>query len=285
MTFARRAFRVSKVHGLVTVQDSGRHGSMHLGVPPGGALVPDALARANAAVGNDEGAAALEIVGRVGVTSEDGLDRRAVVVGTDEGMRHELSPGVAFELASSDSARVRYLAVAGGIDVPLVLGGRGTLLVARLGGLEGRVLRAGDLLAAGDAEPLAISSTERGASLQPPTSASTDIVLRILPGPDHDEPALAALLGGTFRVGPATDRVGARLTGHAVHSVLTVVRSRPMVRGAIQLPPSGEPIVLGPDHPTTGGYPVIAVVVTADVGALYTRAVGASVRFTSSRAP
>jgi biotin-dependent carboxylase-like uncharacterized protein len=283
MTFARRAFRATKVHGLVTVQDAGRRGFMHLGVPPGGALVPDALARANAAVGNDPGAAALEIVGRIGVTSEDALDRRAVVVGTDEGNRHELSPGVAFELASSDAARVRYLAVAGGIDVPLVLGGRGTLLVARMGGLDGRVLRSGDVLAAGDAEPLAISSTEHAAPPAPLTSASADIVLRVLAGPDHDEAALATLLASTFRIGTSTDRVGARLTGHPVHTALTVARSRPMVRGAIQIPPSGEPIVLGPDHPTTGGYPVIAVVLTADVGAIYTRSPGASVAFTLAR--
>jgi 5-oxoprolinase (ATP-hydrolysing) subunit C len=284
MTFARRALRATKVLGLVTVQDAGRRGFMHLGVPPGGALVPDALARANVAVGNDPGAPALEIVGRVGVTSEDGLDRRAVVVGIDDGARHELSPGEAFELASSDAARVRYLAVAGGIDVPIVLGGRGTLLVARMGGLDGRVLRVGDVLPAGDAEPRAISSTERAATpapiaLPPPASASADIVLRVLAGPDHDAAALDSLVAATFRIGAATDRVGARLVGHHMQTALTVARSRPMVRGAIQIPPSGEPIVLGPDHPTTGGYPVIAVVITSDVGAIYTRSAGASVAF------
>jgi biotin-dependent carboxylase-like uncharacterized protein len=288
MTVAR-AIRVTHVVGHVTVQDGGRPGRMHFGVPPGGPLVPEALARANLAVGNDPGAAALEIVGRIGVTAEDALDRRAVVVGTDDGTCHELSPGVAFEVRTSSWAGTRYLAVAGGIDVPIVLGGRGTLRVARLGGLEGRALRVGDLLPAGD---VAGGSTGPSPSPSPAGSPSpstttlvTDLLVRVIAGPDDDEAAFEALLATNFRLGAATDRVGARLVGGTIATKLTVARSRPMIRGAIQIPSSGEPIILGPDHPTTGGYPVVAVVVTADVGMIYTRSPGVVVSFARVPAP
>jgi allophanate hydrolase subunit 2 len=104
---------------------------------------------------------------------------------------------------------------------------------------------------------------------------------RVIPGPDRFEPhVLSALLDGHFTVAPASDRVGMRLRGpRPLHTDEAIGVSRPMVRGAIQVPPSGEPIVLGPDHPTTGGYPVIATVIRADWGRLASRRPGATVRF------
>ena len=116
--------RVVSVAGLCSVQDRGRPGFMHLGVPPGGALVRGALARANAAVGNEAGAAGLEVFGRLVIEAE-----APAAVATDRGPLVELAPGGTI-VVESGMDRVRYLAVRGGIDVPLRLGARATLLAA-----------------------------------------------------------------------------------------------------------------------------------------------------------
>jgi biotin-dependent carboxylase-like uncharacterized protein len=259
---------VASVAGLATVQDAGRNGRMHEGVPPGGALVPEMLARANAAVRNAPGEAALEVCGSITI-----IGRGEVVVGTDDGAATPLHPGETCTV-SARATRARYLAVRGGIDVPSVLGGKGTLLVARLGGHEGRPLRRGDVLRVGAAVP---------GDFPFPASADLDGPITVVLGPDgerFDPSAVAVLLGSTFAVDARSDRVGTRLTGpRLVCASDAAAVSAPMVRGAIQVPASGEPIVLGPDHPTTGGYPVIATVVRRDQGALGARPVGAPVRF------
>jgi allophanate hydrolase subunit 2 len=170
------------------------------------------------------------------------------------------------------------VAVRGGIDVPRVLGGRGTLLVAGLGGFEGRALRAGDRLAVGDAAP---SDEPALADVLDP-GAPIAVVL----GPDLDRFAAGAvdrLLAGPFAVDARSDRIGTRLVGPALERLdADDGLSAPMVRGAIQVPASGQLIVLGPDHPTTGGYPVIATVVRESIGALGARPVGAPIRFVTA---
>jgi 5-oxoprolinase (ATP-hydrolysing) subunit C len=258
------------VAGLATVQDGGRHGRMHEGVPPGGALVPELLARANAAVGNPDGEAAIELFGAITLQGAFGM-----LVAADDGAACELG-----EPDRSDpwriacvGARVRYVAVRGGIDVPTVLGGRGTLLGAGLGGHEGRALRRGDALRVG-----ALPERPRR-SLAPP---DLDAPIRVVPGPDVDRfgtGAIDALLASTFQVSERSDRVGVRLSGTPLRGGDAADASAPMTVGAIQIPPSGLPIILGPDHPTTGGYPVLATVVGASVGALAARRIGAAVRF------
>jgi biotin-dependent carboxylase-like uncharacterized protein len=254
--------------GIVTVQDGGRRGHMHEGVPEGGALVPELLARANAAAGNADLDAALEVQGLLTITVRD-----AVVVAADDGVPHHLASGDTWTLACG-AARVRYASVRGGIDVPIVLGGRGTLLVAGLGGHHGRPLRRGDVLRVGGAANLHGDL---------PRVPALDRAIRVIPGPDvdrFDSMAMEVLLASDYRVSMRSDRVGIRLEGPRLARIDddTAV-SAPMVRGAIQVPASGEPIVLGPDHPTTGGYPVLATVVRADLGALAARPVRALVRF------
>lgn len=241
---------------------------MHEGIPHGGALVPEGLARANAAVRNARSEAAVELVGTMTV--------RALVplrVASDEGEALDLDAMSRWTVACR-AARVRYVAVRGGIDVPFVLGGRGTLLVASLGGHEGRPLRKGDVLRVGTAAAI-------DGPMPPPPGARTEI--RVIGGPDaerFDPNALDILLGSTFRISAQGDRAGIRLVGPALgRSDGDAGRSAPMVRGAIQVPASGEPIVLGPDHPTVGGYPVLATVIDADVGNLMARVPGADVRF------
>ncbi len=269
---------VAAVAGVVTVQDGGRPGRMHEGVPPGGALVPELLARANAAAGNAPGEAALEIVGASTLAVEGGAE----LVATDAGDVRTLAPGDSLPVAC-EGARVRYVAVRGGIDVPLVLGGRGTLLAAALGGLAGRPLRRGDRLAA-RAAPSVHPAAERDrclANYLPPAPDPAAPVL-VVPGPDLDAfapGALDALLGSPFLVDARSDRAGVRLIGPALPRAREDTGvSAPMVRGAIQVP-AAAPIVLGPDHPTTGGYPVLATVVRACLGSLFARSPGSAVRF------
>lgn len=265
---------IAALAGLATVQDAGRPGRMHEGVPPGGALVPELLARANAAAQNGAGDAAVEVFGALTVVA-----RAAVVVAGDDGAVRSLAIGESWSIALG-GARVRYLAVRGGVEVPVVQGGRGTLLVAAFGGMDGRALRRGDRLAAGRSPR---------ASFEPPSAPppSDPRALRVLAGPDRDRfppAALEALLGAPWVVSPRSDRIGVRLAGPALARCdADSGESAPMVRGAIQVPGSGEPIVLGPDHPTTGGYPVVATVLRADWGALMARAVGATVRFELAR--
>jgi biotin-dependent carboxylase-like uncharacterized protein len=255
------------VAGMVTVQDGGRPGHMHEGVPPGGALVPELLARANLAASNAPFEAALEVLGSV-TLSTDGLLR----VASDEGTARELQAGQTWTVACGP-ARVRYVAIRGGIDVPRLLGGRGTLLVASLGGHHGRILRRGDGLQAGS------SPQHEGAAPEAPDAGAP---IQVVPGPDLDcfaPDALERLGASSFVVDARSDRVGIRLSGPAIpRTVDDRGVSGPMVRGAVQVPPSG-PIVLGPDHPTTGGYPVLATVVRASLGTLCARPVGAPVRF------
>lgn len=256
--------------GLAWVQDGGRPGRMHEGVPAGGALVPELLARANAAVGNPGGYAALEVFGAITL----GARGAPILVASEDGVPRELVAGREWRLEGA-GRRVRYAAVRGGIAVPEVLGGRGTLLVARLGGQEGRPLRKGDVLSVG--------GPPRQASGHGPPAPDPGAPIGVVPGPDSTRflpGALETLIASEYRVSAGSDRVGVRLAGPALpRADEDDGVSEPMVRGAIQVPASGQPVVLGPDHPTMGGYPVIATVVSSSFGSLMMRAPGSVVRF------
>ncbi|HYO53696.1 biotin-dependent carboxyltransferase family protein [Archangium sp.] len=260
---------VIEAGGPAMVQDGGRAGLMHHGVPPGGALVPEWLAAANRAVGNVWSAAALECYGRL----ELRLRGRDAWVSVG-GRTFRVEDGGRFSVPAPEEGVVRYTAVEGGLDMPEVLGGRGTLPVARFGGVEGRVLKRGDVLPLGAGGG---AREEAGAAL------SLEAEVRVVLGPDlgcFGAGAVEVLLESTFTVSPTSDRVGMRLRGPGLDQADEGSGlSRPMVRGAVQVPASGEAIVLGPDHPTIGGYPVLAVVIRADWGCLAARRPGAVVRF------
>lgn len=252
---------VRTVTGVATVQDLGRVGLASQGVPRGGALVRALARRANAAVGNDDGAACVEVFGRLVVSAE-----RPAVVATERDPARELAAGEAFVLEPDPGLRARYLAVGGGVDAPLLLGGRGVLAVAGLG----RALRAGDRIA-----PLATAGSPRAL---PPFTLRPGEPIAVVAGPD--EPELArALAAAPWRIAVASDRTGARLEGRALGGGGGRRPSAPMVPGAIQLPGGGAPLVLGPDGPTTGGYPVIAVIAASDLDRFHARPLGASVSF------
>jgi KipI family sensor histidine kinase inhibitor len=253
-----------------TVQDAGRRGWLARGIPPSGPLDPEAHAATNEAVGNAPFAAAIEVpLGSLSVRA-----RGELLVSVDGEAPVRLADGEEWKVAPGSQA-VRYVAVRGGIDVPAVLGSRSTLFVARMGGLGGRALRARDVLPVGaEAECEAQGAGGRQRSEQ---------ALVVDPGPHVDrfpDGALEALLGTTFRVSRLGDRVGVRLDGAKIpRDRPDLALPVPMLRGAVQVSTDGTPIVFGPDHPTTGGYPVLAVVRRDAWGALARSRPGEEVRF------
>ena len=288
------ALSVLAAPSLLTVQDLGRPGHRALGLPAGGAMDPWALRTANALVGNPEETAALEwavgggllrVEGGPALIALTGADADATVDGaplpTDRSVR--VPEGARLRIQGLRRGQFLYLAVAGGIDVPTVLGGRGSYLPAGLGGVGGHALRAGDRV------PLAPEPADAPADgamlppdlrdpLPPPPG-----VLRLIAGPraDHlDADGWAQLLGQTFTVGVTADRTGYRLGGPALTAGRRAdLPSEPTCSGAFQLPPGGQPIVLMADAPTIGGYPTPAVVCSADLGRLAQCAPGTAVRF------
>lgn len=260
----RRALPLGARPGLVleraapgtTLQDEGRPGSLGIGLPPSGPLDPERYAAACAAVGSPKSAAIELPPGEFRARA-----RGRLWVSLDGGPPRLLRDGEPF-VAPSSEWLVSYLAVSGGFASDVVLGSRSTHLLARFGGHVGRGLRAGDELAVEGAPTEA-----RGEDLPESPDfegASSEEVPRIFldPGPDHDlfcAEALGAFLGTPWRIGRLGDRTGRRLEGGRVPVGEFGTRpSFPMRRGAVQIAMDGTPIVLGPDHPTTGGYPVIA---------------------------
>jgi antagonist of KipI len=279
--------------GLATsVQDRGRPNWTHLGVPPSGACDPWSLAVANLLVGNDAGAAAVEmtlvgprlVVQRATRMGLAGADLGGIVAGSgrrlEPGRVHALRAGEAIDFPGNPEPGARaYLALPGGIDVPIVLDSRSTCLAAAFGGLDGRYLAAGDILHASLADPSEAATSEPTATW--PATARLDRRLdepiRIVAGSSL---GVEALLAASWRVGTASDRVGLRLDGEPLPDGLggeTVTHG--VSWGAIQAPANGQPIVLLADHQTTGGYRVIAVVAAVDRPRLGQLRPGAAVAF------
>jgi allophanate hydrolase subunit 2 len=229
---------------------------MHEGVPPGGPLVRSAFVRANRAAGNDDDAAAIELAGSITL-----LAHAAIVVADDDGIRTLLREGDSLTLASR-GARVRYVAIGGGVDAPRFLGSRCALLAAGFG----RALRRGDAIERAG-EPAAPRDANRTTDDGSP--------IAVLPGLD----LLPHALDGEFRIASSSDRTGTRLEGPPLDVAHALGRpSAPMTLGAIEATPSGL-VVLGPDHPTTGGYPVVGVIAARDRDRFFARPLGAIVRF------
>jgi allophanate hydrolase subunit 2 len=275
------SFAVIRALGLCTVQDLGRPGRMHEAVPPGGALVAERLIAANRCARNPDGAPALEVLGQLAIRAE-----APIRVATDTTAARALAAGEELVIAS-EPRRVAYLAVRGGIAAPLVLGGRGALLCANLGGL----VRAGQRFdTAGLAEvlpPRARRPSTAAADTAPQPAPPEGAPIRILDGPDPASfapGALDVLLSSEYRILPSSNRVGTRLDGPPLPRSAAPEVSRPMVLGALEVPRDGQPIVLGPEFPTTGGYPIVAVVARADLGRLFSIRLGGTVRFTRGTA-
>lgn len=282
---------IRKAGTLSSVQDLGRVGYRHIGVPLSGALDGESLELANALVGNAPGAAALEILyggPRIEVVAE--TVRIALAGGegriVGEGGRRipawqsaTLERGEVFEIVADRRLSCSYLAVAGGLAVPLFLGSASTSLRAGIGGFEGRALKEGDAL------PLAFARAPQREELYlpaPPSRKSEEKIAVVL-GPQEEyftEEALSLLLESEFRVSAAADRMGMRLEGPRLsHRDGWDIVSDAIPTGAIQVPGSGQPIVLLADHQTTGGYPKIATIVSADLPVIGRRRPGDRVAF------
>jgi len=258
---------VRRALGLVTVQDLGRPGRMHEAMPRGGALVRERLIAANRAAGNPDDAPAIEVLGELVICAE-----ATCVVASETFAARALAAGDELRVVS-EPRRVAYLALRGGVAAPWVLGGRGALLCAGLGGLVG----GGQVLAPAGC-PVGEPTPAPAALRDDPGAAP----IGVLAGPDraHFLPeALDLLLASPYRVLPSSNRVGTRLDGPPLPRGAAPEVSRPMVLGAIEVPGDGKPIILGPEHPTTGGYPIVAVVAHGDLGRLFSIRPGGQVRF------
>jgi KipI family sensor histidine kinase inhibitor len=267
----RRGLEIMRVGPLAVVQDLGRPGHAAVGVPRSGAADRAALRLANRLVANDdEGAAAVEVLLGGLVVRAHGLRTVALtgapapadVDGTPVGHQCVLTlrPGQTLTLGAPPTGLRTYLAVRGGLDLEAVLGSSST---DTLSGLGPKPLAAGNLLAVGP-EPR-LPWLVDVAPVAPPTDAT--VTLRAIPGPRADWVAdLGALTSTPWTVSSRSDRVGMRLSGDPLRRVdRGELPSEGMVRGAIQVPPGGEPVVFLADHPVTGGYPVVAVLVDADI--------------------
>ncbi|MFY1635252.1 biotin-dependent carboxyltransferase family protein [Solwaraspora sp. WMMB335] len=275
---------VVRAGALTTVQDRGRPGWAHLGVPRAGALDQPALALANRIVGNQPGAAALEMTltgctlrfpagGRVALT---GAPARLRVAGRPAAFLAAVAvpAGAVVEVGPIRYGVRGYLAVAGGIAVTPVLGSRATDTLAGIGPPP---LRDGDLLPVGTAGTALVPATDP----VPWSVPAQSLRLTVRLGPRQDwftEEAIRLLLGTAYTVSPVSNRVAARLTGTPLaRSVPGELPSEGLVLGAVQVPADGQPLIFLADHPTTGGYPVIAVV--DDVTALAQARPGTTVEF------
>lgn len=261
-----RSLTVHDSGPLTTVQDAGRPGWAHLGVPRAGALDRPAAELANRLVGNDTAAAVLETT-LGGVTFAVSAAMSVAVTGAEcvVSVSGRAAP-FAEPVSVPAGATVRvghavrgvrsYVAVGGGVDVVAVLGSRSTDTLAHVGP---RVLRAGDVLPVGSA-----TGSPTGADVGSVRPHPRPAVLRVYAGPRadwFDGSALETLTSTSYVVTGDSNRVGLRLDGPALTRCTDAeLPSEGIVLGAVQVPPSGQPLVFLHDHPTTGGYPVVGVV-------------------------
>jgi len=271
------AIVVIKAGMLTTVQDSGRWGYQSRGVPVAGPMDPVSHRLANALVGNGRDAALLEIT-LLGPELEFEDERLIAVAGADFELSldgRQVPSHAPFTVAAGSHLRFgarrlgarAYLAVSGGITVVPVLGSRSTHLVSAMGGVGGRAVLAGDRLPLGDPSlPQGMALAPQDAIIALPDRHAT---IRVLAGPQQDyftADALAVLQSAPYVIAQNSDRMGFRLEGpRLTHARGADIISDATPLGVLQVPASGQPILLMADRQTTGGYPKIATVIAADL--------------------
>ena len=284
------SLRVIRPGMLTTVQDLGRWGHQESGVPVAGPMDWYSHRRANRLAGNPDSAAALEVT-LLGPELESDSDIVCAVAGAEfvltvggaavEADRAFVAPaGVRVRFGARRAGTRATLAVRGGFDVPQTLGSRATSLVSRMGPFGGRALAAGDVLPIG--QPVQGAGRPAGRAMKLPAGGAR---LRVLLGP-HDAMftpgAVATLLGSRFTVTPQSNRMGYRLEGPPLrHMGPADILSDATPVGSLQVPASGQPILLMADRQTTGGYPKIATVISADLPLAGQLAPGDWIQFTA----
>ena len=266
---------------LTTVQDLGRRGHRAAGVPLGGAMDAMALRVVNLLVGNGEDAAALEFT-LTGPELVFTADTTIAMGGGDFGGVPRWQPvrvraGERVKFGAARTGCRGYLAVAGGLDVPVVLGGRGTYLRAALGGLEGRALRDGDELRAAAVSREMVGGWQIDERILPSYSAAPTVrIVRGAQAGEFDGPLTTV----GFKVTSKSDRMGVRLIGpEMVRRDARELISATVAPGTVQVPPDGQPIVLMADAQTIGGYPQIAHVISVDLPLVAQLKPGDTLRF------
>lgn len=273
------SLEIIEVSGLATVQDAGRTGWRKFGVPASGAMDAFAFCAANWLAGDDPNAAAIEI-GMGGIALRALRDCVVSVAGVGFALSiyiwdfplwssYYVRGGWTIRLDKLDSGMWAYLAVSGGVQTPPTLGSASTYLRGPFGGLDGRQLQAGDVLRSGTPsrplDDLAARTLPESARLQYSGNPILDVVM----GPQEryfTDESIATFLSQEYTVSPTSDRMGYRLEGPALtHRNKTELLSEGMTTGAVQVPSNGQPIVMMADSPTTGGYPKIGTVASADL--------------------
>ncbi len=266
-----------------TIQDRGRPGLERFGIPSGGAADWFAAAAANRIVGNHQDSPLLECTA-AGPNLQFDTDAVVAVTGGHSaavGWRPlQIARGSSLAVGAISPGLRTYVAVRGGIDVPLVLGSRSFCQRGTFGGGFGRPLKAGDRLAIGSMVELEPMSAPWPQSHRPPVRGPWEV--RVIAGPQYDAfvpDALERLSATACRVTPEIDRMGLRLETLALRLQPQEMLTTPMTAGGIQVTPSGGLIVLHVDHQTTGGYPVIATAISADLPMLAQARPGDTVHF------
>lgn len=266
---------------LTTVQDAGRGGHRAAGIPLSGAMDPFALRLANLLVGNPERAAALEFT-LLGPELEFSAAVTVAVGGGDFGglprwQPVQIAAGTRVKFGAARAGCRGYLAVAGGVDVPPVLGSGSTYLRAGFGGHHGRALRDGDVLAAREIPRAFAGNWRLDERVLPAYGPSPEV--RAVRGAQAEEFG-AGFWGSTFTVTSKSDRMGVRLAGRPIlRSTGVDLISRTAVPGTVQIPPDGQPIVLMADAQTIGGYPQVAHVASVDLPLVAQLRPGDTLRF------
>ncbi|KJS88143.1 MAG: hypothetical protein JM58_01830 [Peptococcaceae bacterium BICA1-8] len=276
---------------LTTVQDKGRFGFQRFGMPVAGAMDAFAMQTANVIVGNNRNEAVIEITfpgfaltfsgkGYAGIT---GADLGASLNG------REIKPWQSFEFRTGDrlvfaslkKGSRAYLAIVGGIDVPLVMGSRSTYLRGKIGGFEGRKLLKGDILLCGKTEQYRALGTISLPEEFIPDYGKREV--RVVLGPQDDcftKEEIDKFLSSTYKVTNQNDRMGYRLEGPLIkHSMGPDIISDGIAPGAIQIPGHGQPIIMLADRQTTGGYTKLANVISVDLSLIAQLMYGDSVKF------
>lgn len=276
---------------LTTVQDAGRFGYQQFGVPVAGVADPRAMNIANILVGNDENEAVLECT-MMGPQLRFDVSNVVAVTGGDLGLTLDGQPVAtysAFVVQEGQTLRFTglrtgcraYIAFAGGLDIPQVMGSRSTYMKAKIGGYQGRKLEKGDEIGfrapRTDLRNLAIRH------MAPEFTPRGTYTVRVVMGPQDDlftDAGIATFLGETYTVTPEFDRMGCRMEGPVIeHKNGGDIISDGIAFGAIQVPSAGKPIIMLADRQTTGGYTKIATVITADFRIVGQLKAGDKVRF------
>ncbi|MHB1651328.1 MAG: 5-oxoprolinase subunit C family protein [Desulfitobacteriaceae bacterium] len=275
---------------LSLVQDLGRSGFGCYAIPPSGAMDRWALQVGNALVGNKLSEAGLEF-SLSGIKARC-LNTAVIALAGGSGMfslnglklevwrSYKLEKGDILDISGITDGCRTYLAIAGGVEVPEVLGSKASYVPAELGGFDGRPLKKGDVLM-GQAWSVEYNTRRLASRFIP--NYNTENVIRVVKGLHEDlfaREELDKFYSSNYTVSGKSNRMGYRLQGNLIESGLSGnLISDAVVTGAIQVPPDGNPIILGVDRQTTGGYPIIAVVVSADMSKVAQLVAGAVVRF------